>query len=101
MEPLINRVAESDIEVYNLDECWDGKAVVELDMEQIERGPILPTGGDREGDAPTGVATLSGITFTPGGNPVDRSAFGMEVQNHTGDTKKGLVKVKEILMRII
>ncbi len=46
------------------------RAVVELDMEQIERGPILPTGVAREGDAPTGVATLHGITLTPRGFPM-------------------------------
>ena len=32
MEPIINRVAESEIEVYNLDALWDGKPVVEFDV---------------------------------------------------------------------
>lgn len=32
MEPITNRVAESDIEVYNLEALWDGKPVVELDL---------------------------------------------------------------------
>ena len=32
MEPIINRVAESEIEVYNLDALWDGKSVVEFDV---------------------------------------------------------------------
>lgn len=46
------------------------RAVVELDMEQIERGPILPTGVARDGDAPTGMATLHGTILTPKGNPM-------------------------------
>lgn len=33
MEPIINRVAESDIEVYDLSALWDGAEVVELDIE--------------------------------------------------------------------
>jgi len=32
MEPIVNRVAESDIVVYNLEELWDGKPVVEFDL---------------------------------------------------------------------
>jgi len=32
MEPIINRVAESDIEVYDLAALWDGREVVELDL---------------------------------------------------------------------
>jgi hypothetical protein len=32
MEPIVNRVAESDILVYNLEELWDGKPVVEFDL---------------------------------------------------------------------
>ncbi len=32
MEPITNRVAESDIEVYNLEALWDGRPVVELDL---------------------------------------------------------------------
>jgi len=46
------------------------RAVVELDMEQIERGPILPTGVAPDGDAPPGTATLQGVTLTPGGKPM-------------------------------
>ena len=46
------------------------RAVVELDMEQIERGPILPTGVAHDGDAPGGAATLHGVTRTPMGNPM-------------------------------
>ena len=33
MEPIINRVAESDIEVYDLAALWDGKDIIELDIE--------------------------------------------------------------------
>ena len=33
MEPLINRVEESDITVFNLEELWDEKPVLELDIE--------------------------------------------------------------------
>ena len=33
MEPLINRVEESDITVFNLEDLWDEKPVVELDIE--------------------------------------------------------------------
>ncbi len=32
MEPIVNRVAESEIEVYNLDALWDGHAIVEFDL---------------------------------------------------------------------
>lgn len=32
MQPIVNRVAESDIEVYNLEELWDGREIVELDI---------------------------------------------------------------------
>ena len=32
MEPIINRVAESDIEVYNLEALWDGREVEEFDL---------------------------------------------------------------------
>lgn len=32
MEPIVNRVAESDVVVYNLEALWDEKPVVELDM---------------------------------------------------------------------
>ncbi len=33
MEPLVNRVAESEIQVFNLEDLWDGKAIVEFDIE--------------------------------------------------------------------
>jgi hypothetical protein len=32
MEPIINRVAESDIIVFNLEEYWDGRPVDEIDL---------------------------------------------------------------------
>jgi hypothetical protein len=32
MEPIVNRVAESEIEVYNLEALWDGRPVVEFDL---------------------------------------------------------------------
>jgi len=32
MEPIVNRVAESDIEVYNLEALWDGGPVVAFDF---------------------------------------------------------------------
>lgn len=32
MEPIVNRVAESDIVTYNLEALWDGKPVVEFDL---------------------------------------------------------------------
>lgn len=42
MEPIVNRVAESDIEVYNLDALWDGAPVVEFDVEPfLVEGLIL------------------------------------------------------------
>ena len=42
MEPIINRVAESEIEVYNLDALWDGRRVVEFDLEPfLVEGLIL------------------------------------------------------------
>lgn len=35
MEPIINRVDESDITVFNLEELWDEQPVVELDIERF------------------------------------------------------------------
>lgn len=32
MEPIVNRVAQSDIQVFNLDELWDGAPVREIDL---------------------------------------------------------------------
>jgi hypothetical protein len=33
MEPIVNRVEESDITVFNLEDLWDEQPVVELDIE--------------------------------------------------------------------
>jgi hypothetical protein len=33
MEPIVNRVAQSEIIVYNLETLWDGRSVVEFDLE--------------------------------------------------------------------
>lgn len=42
MEPIVNRVAESDVEVYNLEALWDGKDVVEFDLEPfLYQGLVL------------------------------------------------------------
>ncbi len=42
MEPIVNRVAESDIEVYNLAALWDGAPIAELDIAPfLYRGLIL------------------------------------------------------------
>jgi hypothetical protein len=42
MEPLTNRVEESEIEVYNLEDLWDGRPVAELDLEPfLVEGLIL------------------------------------------------------------
>lgn len=42
MEPLVNRVAQSDIEVFNLEALWDKREVVELDIEPfLVEGLIL------------------------------------------------------------
>ncbi len=32
MEPIVNKVAESEIEVFNLEDLWDGNPVSELDI---------------------------------------------------------------------
>ncbi len=32
MEPIRNKVAESDLQVFNLEELWDGRDVAELDI---------------------------------------------------------------------
>ncbi len=49
MEPIINRVAESEIEVYNLDALWDGKPVVEFDVVSfLVEGLILREKAFRE-----------------------------------------------------
>lgn len=42
MEPITNRVAESDIEVFNLEKFWDEQPVAELDLEPfLYEGLIL------------------------------------------------------------
>ena len=42
MEPIVNRVAESDIRVFNLEELWDGAPVKEIDIEPfLAEGLIL------------------------------------------------------------
>ena len=42
MEPIVNRVAESEIEVYNLEDLWDERTVVEFDLAPfLHRGLVL------------------------------------------------------------
>jgi hypothetical protein len=42
MEPIVNKVAQSDIEVFNLEAYWDGKPVRELDIApMLDEGLIL------------------------------------------------------------
>lgn len=42
MEPIVNRVAESDLLVFNLEDLWDGKDVRELDIApMLVEGLIL------------------------------------------------------------
>ncbi|AEN74068.1 DUF2480 family protein [Rhodothermus marinus] len=42
MEPIVNRVAQSDIVVYNLEALWDERPIVELDLAPfLEEGLIL------------------------------------------------------------
>jgi len=42
MEPIVNRVAESDVVVYNLEDLWDEKPVVELDLAPfLYKGLVL------------------------------------------------------------
>jgi hypothetical protein len=42
MEPIVNRVAESDIIVFNLEELWDGHPVHEIDIApMLFRGLVL------------------------------------------------------------
>ena len=35
MEPIVNKVAESEIEVLNLEDLWDGRPVRELDISEF------------------------------------------------------------------
>ena len=49
MEPIVNRVAESDIEVYNLEALWDGREVVAFDLEPfLYQGLVLREADFRE-----------------------------------------------------
>ena len=32
MEPIVNRVAQSEIQVFDLEELWDGKQILEFDL---------------------------------------------------------------------
>lgn len=42
MEPIINRVAESDIETFDLEKLWDGREVVAFDLaEFLVEGLVL------------------------------------------------------------
>ncbi|MDX1741567.1 MAG: DUF2480 family protein [Rhodothermales bacterium] len=42
MEPIINRVTESEIEVFNLEDLWDGRPVDELDLADfLAEGLVL------------------------------------------------------------
>jgi len=42
MEPVINRVANSDIETFNLEALWDGREVVEFDLaDYLIEGLVL------------------------------------------------------------
>lgn len=41
-QPIVNRVAESDLEVFNLEDLWDGRQVVEFDMSpMLHHGIVL------------------------------------------------------------
>ncbi|MFW5955260.1 MAG: DUF2480 family protein [Rhodothermales bacterium] len=49
MEPIVNRVAESDIQVFNLEELWDGAPVREFDLAPLlDDGLILRERAFRE-----------------------------------------------------
>ena len=42
MEPIINRVAQSDIETFNLEALWDGREVVAFDLaDYLMEGLVL------------------------------------------------------------
>lgn len=42
MEPIVNKVAQSPIVVFNLEDLWDGREVVELDLAPfLDQGLIL------------------------------------------------------------
>ena len=49
MEPIVNRVAESDIETFNLETLWDGRDVVEFDLANfLAEGLVLREKSFRE-----------------------------------------------------
>ncbi len=49
MEPIVNRVAESDIVVYNLEDLWDERPIDELDLAPLlYRGLVLREKAFRE-----------------------------------------------------
>src|SRR5690606_5482302 len=42
MEPIVNKVAQSPIKVFNLEDLWDGHEVVEFDLAPfLDQGLIL------------------------------------------------------------
>ncbi|MDZ4699160.1 MAG: DUF2480 family protein [Rhodothermales bacterium] len=42
MEPIVNRVAESDIDVFNLESLWDGRPVLSVDIAPfLDEGILL------------------------------------------------------------
>ena len=48
-EPIVNRVAESDLMVFNLEDFWDGGQVREIDLAQyLFKGLILKENAFRE-----------------------------------------------------
>ncbi|MGI9173878.1 MAG: DUF2480 family protein [Rhodothermales bacterium] len=50
MEPISNRVAESDITVFSLDSLWDGRPVAEVDLAPfLFKGLVLREKDFREG----------------------------------------------------
>ena len=60
MEPIVNRVAESDIEVFDLDALWDGRSVVTFDLAPfLFEGIIL-----KEKDFRTSMKELDWSAYT-------------------------------------
>lgn len=60
MESIVNRVAESDIEVFDLDALWDGKSVVVFDLAPfLFEGIIL-----KEKDFRASMKELDWSTYT-------------------------------------
>ena len=58
MEPIKNKVAESEIEVFNLEDLWDGKPIREIDLADflVEVGGEIRTHGRAAEDRPWRVA---------------------------------------------